>query len=94
MRSCRPTPGWAAREVQYEFQPVPGDTVSSVTRPDQDAGISYALEREAKEAAEKHNTAVRMISAFTARLAALQRAAGEAGQQDKSKIQAKVGTWG
>ena len=48
--------------------------VSTVTKPEQDAGINYALIKEAKETAEKYNNSLRMIRAFTKRRAALNKA--------------------
>jgi len=60
--------------VQYNYEPVQGDQVSTVLIPEQDAGINYALTREAKDAAEKYNNAIKRISAFTKRKGALSKA--------------------
>ena len=48
--------------------------MSTVLIPEQDAGINYALTREAKDAAEKYNNAIKRISAFTKRKGALSKA--------------------
>ena len=45
-----------------------------MTKPEQDAGINYALIKEAKETAEKYNNSLKMIRAFTKRRAALNKA--------------------
>ena len=60
--------------LQYEFEPVKGDSINIITMPEDDAGISYALNREAKEAAEKYNNAIKMVSAFRKRINSLHKA--------------------
>jgi len=60
--------------VQYAFEPVEGDTINTITMQEDDAGLNYALTREAREAAEKYNNAIKMISAFRKRINALYKA--------------------
>ena len=62
--------------------------VNTVTKPDHDAGINYALGKEAKETAEKYNNSLRMITAFTNRRAALNKAK-KAGQ-DTANLSEKI----
>ena len=59
-----------------------------MTKPEQDAGINYALVKEAKETAEKYNNSLRMVRAFTKRRAALNKAK-KAGQ-DTANLSEKI----
>jgi len=63
-----------SEHLQYNFEPVQGDSINIITMPEDDAGISYALNREAREAAEKYNNAIKMVSAFRKRINALHKA--------------------
>ena len=62
--------------------------MSTITKPEQDAGINYALVKEAKETAEKYNNSLKMIRAFTNRRAALNKAK-KAGQ-DTANLSEKI----
>jgi len=63
-----------SNHIQYDFEPVQGDGINMVTMPEDDAGLSYALNREAREAADKYNNAIKMISAFRKRINSLYKA--------------------
>ena len=56
--------------------------------PEQDAGINYALTKEAKESAEKYNNSVKRINAFTKRKVALTKALKSG--QDTSSLEEKI----
>ena len=58
--------------------------------PEQDAGINYALTREAKEAAEKYNNSVKRITAFTKRRQALAKAKAKVSGQDTASLEDKI----
>ena len=58
--------------------------------PEQDAGINYALTREAKEAAEKYNNSVKRITAFTKRRQALHKAKAKVSGQDTASLEDKI----
>ena len=58
--------------------------------PEQDAGINYALTREAKEAAEKYNNSVKRITAFTKRRQALNKAKAKVSGQDTASLEDKI----
>ena len=62
--------------------------MKTVTKPEHDAGINYALGKEAKETAEKYNNSLRMITAFTNRKTALNKAK-KAGQ-DTANLSEKI----
>ena len=62
--------------------------VSKVLIPEQDAGINYALTKEAKEAAEKYNNSIKRITAFTKRKVALTKALKSG--QDTSSLEEKI----
>ena len=62
--------------------------VSVVLIPEQDAGINYALTKEAKEAAEKYNNSIKRIAAFTKRKVALSKALKSG--QDTGSLQEKI----
>ena len=90
--------------VEYNYEPVPGDQVtmltiykidndhgpevSKVLIPEQDAGINYALTKEAKESAERYNNSIKRITAFTKRKVALTKALKSG--QDTSSLEEKI----
>ena len=62
--------------------------VNEVIVPENDAGIKYALTRDAKDTADKYNNAIRRIAAFNKRKAALSRAMKSG--QDTSSLEEKI----